>query len=87
MILANTRFGSIALKTELSKEDGFLSQGEGFFHLVGKEGIAETILRPAGKIQVEGNQYDAVANYGIIEKGTPIKVLKFENSQLVVQKK
>lgn len=86
LILANTRFGSIALKTELSKEDGYLSQGEGFFHLVGKEGIAQTILRPSGKIEIEGNQYDAVANYGIIERGTPIKVLKFENSQLIVQK-
>ena len=86
LILANTRFGSIALKTELSKEDGYISQGEGYFHLVGKEGIAETILRPAGKIQIDGNQYDAVAIYGIIEKDTPIKVLKFENSQLVVQK-
>ena len=86
LILANTRFGTIALKTELSKKDGFLSQGSGFFHLVGKEGIAQTILRPSGKIEIEGNQYDAVANYGIIEKGTPIKVLKFENSQLIVQK-
>ncbi len=86
LILANTRFGSIALKTELSKEDGYISQGEGYFHLVGKEGIAETILRPSGKIQIDGNQYDAVAIYGIIEKDTPIKVLKFENSQLVVQK-
>lgn len=86
LILANTRFGSIALKTELSKEDGYLSQGEGFFHLVGKEGFAQTILRPSGKIEIEGNQYDAVANYGIIERGTPIKVLKFENSQLIVQK-
>lgn len=86
LILANTRFGSIALKTELSKEDGYLSQGEGFFHLVGKEGFAQTILRPSGKIEIDGNQYDAVANYGIIERGTPIKVLKFENSQLIVQK-
>lgn len=86
LILADTRFGSIALKTELSKETGFLSQGEGFFHLVGKQGVTSTILKPSGKIEIDNQNYDAISEYGIIEKGTPITVIKFENSQLIVRK-
>lgn len=86
LILADTRFGSIALKTELSKETGFLSQGEGLFHLVGKKGITTTILRPSGKVQIDDESFDAISEYGIIEKGTPITAIKFENSQLIVRK-
>lgn len=86
LILANTRFGSIALKTELSREEGYLSQGKSLNHLVGQKGTALTILRPSGKIVIDGIQYDAVANYGVIEKDTSIIVVQFENSQLVVQK-
>jgi membrane-bound serine protease (ClpP class) len=86
LILANTRYGTIALKTELNKSEGYLSQGEGLFHLIGQKGIAHTILRPSGKVEIEGSIYDAVAIYGLIEKGTPIEVVKFENSQIVVRK-
>lgn len=86
LILADTRFGSIALKTELSKDSGFLSQGEGLFHLVGKKGITTTILRPSGKVQIDDESFDAISEYGIIEKGTPITAIKFENSQLIVRK-
>jgi membrane-bound serine protease (ClpP class) len=54
--------------------------------LVGKEGIAETILRPSGKVRVENDIYDAVAQISYIEKGEKVKVLEHENSNLVVTK-
>lgn len=86
LILADTRFGSMALKTELSKETGFLSQGEGLFHLVGKQGVTSTILKPSGKIEIDNQNYDAISEFGIIEKGISITVIRFENSQLIVRK-
>jgi len=86
LILADTRFGSIALKTEMTKETGYLSQGEGLFHLVGKQGITTTLLRPSGKIEIENVSYDAISEFGHIERDTSIEVVKFENSQLIVKK-
>jgi membrane-bound serine protease (ClpP class) len=84
MINANTRLGSIALKTELGKETGFISQDLAMNELVGKTGRAITFLRPAGKVEIDNEIYDAVSEFGLIDKDAEVKVVKFENSQLVV---
>lgn len=52
--------------------------------LIGKEGMAATVLRPSGKVSIDGETYDAVSDSGFIEKGTPVKVVKFENAQIYV---
>ena len=52
--------------------------------LIGKEGMAATILRPSGKVSIEGELYDGVSESGFIEKGTPIKVVRFESAQVYV---
>ena len=54
--------------------------------LVGKHGIAFTILRPSGKVEIEGNVYDATAETGYIDKGEKIEVIRFETAQLFVRK-
>jgi len=55
-------------------------------NLIGKTGTAFTDLRPAGKILLDGEVYDATALTGYIIKGETVKVLKFETSQVVVVK-
>ena len=52
--------------------------------LIGKEGIAQTVLRPAGKVWIEGQVYDAISESGFVEKGEPIVVVKSENAQVYV---
>lgn len=52
--------------------------------LIGKEGIAQTVLRPSGKIQIEGQIYDGISESGFVEKGEPIVVIKSENAQVYV---
>jgi len=84
IINANTRFGTIALKTELGKETGFISQDLSMNELVGKTGRAVTFLRPAGKVEIGEELYDAVSEFGLIDKDSEVKVVRFENSQLVV---
>ena len=84
LINANTRFGTIALKTELGKEAGFISQDLTMNELVGKTGRAITFLRPAGKVEIGEDIYDAVSEFGLIDKDAEVKVVRFENSQLVV---
>lgn len=53
--------------------------------LVGKEGTAFTILRPSGKVMIDGELYDGVSDSGFIEKGMQVKVVHFENAQVYVE--
>jgi len=84
LITGNTRFGTMALQTELGKETGFISQDLTMNELVGKTGYAVTFLRPAGKVKIGEDIYDAISEFGLIDKDAEIKVVRFENSQLVV---
>lgn len=43
--------------------------------LVGREGIADTDLRPAGFIRLEGRRLDGMAESALIEAGTRIRVV------------
>jgi membrane-bound serine protease (ClpP class) len=53
--------------------------------LVGKTGVAYTVLRPSGKVMIEGEIYDGVSETGFIEKGTNVQVVRFENAQVYVE--
>jgi Membrane-bound serine protease (ClpP class) len=53
--------------------------------LVGKEGTAATVLRPSGKVLIDGEIYDGVSMQDFIEKGARVKVVRFENAQVYVQ--
>jgi membrane-bound serine protease (ClpP class) len=79
-------FSKIALNTVQKKEEGFTSADAGMDILIGKEGQAYTVLRPSGKILIGDDIYDAKAEYGFINKGEIIKVLRYETGQLYVDK-
>lgn len=53
--------------------------------LIGREGTAATVLRPSGKVRIDNEMYDGVSESGFIDKGTPVKVIRFENAQVYVQ--
>ncbi|MDR3140923.1 MAG: nodulation protein NfeD [Tannerellaceae bacterium] len=55
--------------------------------LTGKEGTAATVLRPSGKVWIDNEMYDGVSESGFIDKGTPVKVTRFENAQVYVRAK
>ena len=44
------------------------------------------MLRPAGKVIIDGTLYDATALTGYIDKGETVEVIKYETSQLFVSK-
>jgi|GEM_PF-461962 len=54
--------------------------------VVGREGVADTDLRPSGRIKVDGKRYDAVARHGHIAKGDPVKVVSVRGFSVVVTK-
>ena len=78
-------FKNMALKTVQNVSDGFVSVETSLFDLKGKSGIAQTMLRPGGKVFVEGEVYDAVAENGYIEKDEKIMITKVEATQLYVE--
>jgi membrane-bound serine protease (ClpP class) len=53
--------------------------------LVGKEGIAATVLRPSGKVIIDGAYYDGISESGFINKGAHVVVVRFENAQVYVE--
>ena len=55
--------------------------------IVGKSGIAATVLRPSGRVEVDGELYDAASIFGFIDKGESIIVRRYENSQVYVVRK
>lgn len=52
--------------------------------LVGKEGVATTVLRPSGKVAIDDVVYDGVSEAGFLERGTKVRVVRFENAQVYV---
>jgi len=86
LISADTRFGSLALKTELTSDNGFIAQDMSLLQYVGKEGITATFMRPAGKINIDGKVLEAVSENGLIDKEIKVVVVRFENAQLIVRK-
>jgi membrane-bound ClpP family serine protease len=73
MILAKTQTG-VHSQTERPQE------------LVGREGVAHTMLRPTGVAMVDGKRLDVVAESGMIERGSAIKIVAVQENRLLVRK-
>ena len=81
----NRLFGSLALETSVNQADGFVSFDKVKLHsLVGSSGTAHTVLRPSGKVMIDGDVWPAVAETGFIARGAAITVRREEQGQLYV---
>jgi membrane-bound serine protease (ClpP class) len=83
--LDNPNLGRVMLTAEQRSSDGYLGV-EDLSYLLGTYGVARTMLRPSGKVEVEGRMYNAVCESGFIEQGNSIKVIRYETGQLYVKK-
>ena len=48
--------------------------------------LSATVLRPSGKVIVDGEYYDAVSDKGFIDKGDEVVVRRYGSFQLYVVK-
>ncbi|NCB83344.1 MAG: nodulation protein NfeD [Bacteroidia bacterium] len=79
-------FKKLALETTLENKEGYIGVPTEGVNIVGKKGIAYTVLRPSGKVKVDEKVYDAVSVNGVfIEKGTQIIVVRYETGQVYVE--
>lgn len=53
--------------------------------LLGQEGTAHSLLRPSGMAVIGGQRVDVVTEGGLVEPGTPIKVVAIEGMRVVVR--
>ncbi len=77
-------FMNVALQAD---QEGYVSVPLEPISIIGKTGIAATVLRPSGKVNVDGQYYDAISLRGMIEKGEEVLVKRYENFQLYVVRK
>ena len=84
-ILRSPAFRVLVLEDEQQSNQGYTSSQQKA-NLILQNGVARTVLRPAGKIEIHGVWYDAVALDGFIDVGEEIYVEKHENYNLFVRK-
>lgn len=85
--MLNTRaFRRLVLQDEQRSVEGYTSSVRNQ-ELVNREGIAKTVLRPSGKVEIDGKWYDAIALDGFVDAGEEVYVEKHENYNLFVRKR
>jgi membrane-bound serine protease (ClpP class) len=77
-------FKTITLTETQKSEEGFtVSQYKE--SMIGKGGIAHTVLRPSGRVMIDDQIYDAFTRGEYVEKGSRIEVVSQEGSTLLVK--
>lgn len=77
-------FKRIAL-TDTQKSSHGYSVNVNAKELIGKKGIAHTVLRPSGKVMIDDQVYDAFTRGDYVQKGDPIEVIGTEGITLKVK--
>ncbi len=55
-----------------------------FEELIGKVGVTQSALMPFGYVRIEGRNYNAVTESGVIDPGSNVQVLSIQQRNLVV---
>jgi len=85
-LLTTSAISRLSLKSEQKKEEGYIGVETEQQLLVGETGLAHTVLRPSGKVKIGEKIYDAKSEYGFIEKGVHVRVIRYETGQVYVVK-
>ena len=86
-ILSSKKMKSpIVLREDVKGEQGFLNSSD-LEYLIGREGNATTDLRPAGKGNFDGIEFDILSNGNFIKKGKHIIISRVKDNKLIVEEK
>ncbi len=88
MVLQSASRGRLSkhliLHESLNKENGYIGM-EDLEYLVGKEGTAVTVLRPAGTADFDGVRLDVVTDGEFLEKGEGVQIVMVQGRRIVVK--
>lgn len=74
----------IVLKDELNAEQGHLNASD-LENLVGMEGTAVTDLKPAGKCDIGGVEFDVRAEGRYVEKGAKVRISRIHENMIIIK--
>jgi membrane-bound serine protease (ClpP class) len=84
-LLKSKAFKRLSLNDEQNSSEGYqIHKPE--ISLIGKNGKSITDLRPSGKVEIDGERFEALSIDGFIENGTEVVVTKIENYNLSVKR-
>lgn len=78
-------FRNFSLQTVQHIDEGFVSIDNAILQLKGRTGMAKTVLRPGGKVEIDGEVFDAVTSGEFIDRGKKVRVIRIETTQLYVE--
>ena len=81
----NKHFNRIVLRTQIKNKDAYKNDNKDIKYL-GKSGIAISMLRPIGKIDIDGEILEAISEGTYIEVESKVEVVKIEGSKIIVKK-
>lgn len=76
----------LILETGLPAGQGYASAPEGDARLLGRQGRAWSVLRPAGIAEIDGHRVDVVSEGELIEAGQAIEVIRVDGNRIVVKR-
>ncbi len=81
MILSNDEEALAAQRIARAEEEERIRET-----LVGARGVAQSDLRPVGMVSIEGERVEALAEGGVIEAGSSVRVTSIEGNRLRVRR-
>ncbi len=77
--------GLFLRKADVPAEGEGTPEVQDYAALVGREGVAETLLRPSGAVRIDGRRVIASAESGVIRKGARVRVIRAGGMNVVVR--
>ncbi len=74
--------GAVEINRLVHKEAAFTSRNQ-----VGELGVAESDLRPSGKVMIDGGLLDVVTEGDYVSAGTPVEIIKIEGNRVIVRRR
>jgi len=82
--LDNPHLKKVMLMAEQRSSEGYVGVDD-LSGMIGVTGTARSMMRPAGKVDIDGRLYDAICEIGYINAGDKVKVIRYETGQLYVK--
>lgn len=82
LILQTSFFKTVSLSAEIVESSHKVDASR---DLIGKEGVVYSVLRPSGKVKVEGEVYDAFSSNNFLEEGSKVMVVDDNGASIKVK--